>query len=77
MTSVAKTKEVTYRYDMFDRRIAKDVDTNGDGTVDRGEWYAYDGQHVLIRSDRAGAITARQRIQSCLLKYCQLYELTS
>ncbi len=44
---------------MFDRRIAKDVDTNGDGTPDRGEWYAYDGHDILLRSDRSGTITNR------------------
>ncbi len=54
-----KTKEVTYRYDMFDRRIAKDVDADGDGAIDRGEWYAYDGHDILLRSDRSGNITNR------------------
>ncbi|MEQ9406875.1 MAG: RHS repeat-associated core domain-containing protein [Fuerstiella sp.] len=37
-----KTKEVAYTYDAFDRRIGKNVDADGDGTVDSGEIYAYD-----------------------------------
>ncbi|GAB5443819.1 MAG: hypothetical protein Fues2KO_41680 [Fuerstiella sp.] len=37
-----KTKEVSYVYDAFDRRIAKDVDANGNGTIDSGERYVYD-----------------------------------
>ena len=42
-SSDAKTKEVTYDYDAFDRRIAKHVDTDGNGTVDSSENYVYDG----------------------------------
>jgi hypothetical protein len=32
---------------VFDRRIARSHDTNGDGTVDVWEFYAYDGEDVL------------------------------
>jgi RHS repeat-associated protein len=53
------TKQVTYRYDVNNRRIAEDVDTNGDGTPDRGNWYVYDGQNVLFRTDRNGTVTNR------------------
>jgi RHS repeat-associated protein len=54
-----KTKQVTYEYDVFDRRIAKEVDDDGNGTVDRGEQYAYDGDRVLFRADRNGTVTNR------------------
>ena len=43
-----KTKQVTYKYDAFDRRIAKDVDDDGDGTFDRGERYVYDGSDIVL-----------------------------
>jgi RHS repeat-associated protein len=34
---------VEYSYDVFDRRVGKDVDDDGDQDVDRGERYVYDG----------------------------------
>jgi hypothetical protein len=35
-------------YGVFDRRIARSHDTNGDGTVDVWEFYTYDGEDVLL-----------------------------
>jgi hypothetical protein len=32
---------------VFDRRIARSHDTNGDGSVDSAEFYAHDGEDVL------------------------------
>ena len=54
-----KTKQVTYKYDAFDRRIAKDVDDDGDGTFDRGERYVYDGSDIVLVFTDAGALTER------------------
>ena len=53
------TKEVEYTYDVFDRRIAKDVDDDGDGTVDRGERYVYDGEDIALVFDGAGSLENR------------------
>ncbi|MGC1276306.1 MAG: hypothetical protein WBC44_21595 [Planctomycetaceae bacterium] len=54
-----KTKEVTYTYDAFDRRIAKDVDDNGDGTIDRSERFVYDGGDLVLKTDANGNVTQR------------------
>jgi len=35
-------KEVVYEYDVFDRRITKKVDDNGNSTIDRAYRYSYD-----------------------------------
>ena len=60
------TKSVTYRYDAHGRRIAKDVDDNGDSTVDRGERYVWDGaggfghvDDVVLTFDEAGDLEHR------------------
>lgn len=39
------TKTVEYTYDIWDRRIVKAVDDNGDGTIDRSEAFLYDEAH--------------------------------
>ena len=38
----AVTKTAEYTYDVSNRRIAKSVDENGDGSIDRAERYIYD-----------------------------------
>jgi RHS repeat-associated protein len=53
------TKRVSYDYDVFDRRIAKDVDSTGDGTFERGERYVYDGEHIAMVFDHTGALLNR------------------
>jgi RHS repeat-associated protein len=53
------TKRVSYDYDVFDRRIAKDVDSTGDGTFERGERYVYDGEHIALVFDHTGALLNR------------------
>ena len=60
----AKTKEVFYTYDAFNRRIAKDVDTDGDGDIDTGERYVYDDQPgmldpVVLVFDASGNLQTR------------------
>src|SRR5690606_9899344 len=38
----ALTKKVHYTYDLFDRLIGKQVDSDGNGTYDAAQWYASD-----------------------------------
>src|SRR5207249_3598140 len=40
------TKQVAYGYDVFDRRITKDVDANGDGVFETGQRFVYDSSGV-------------------------------
>jgi RHS repeat-associated protein len=58
-SSDVKTKEVVHKYDAFDRRIAKDVDDDGNGTFDSGERYVYDGSDIVLVFTDAGALTER------------------
>jgi RHS repeat-associated protein len=37
-----------YTYDVFNRRIAKHLDTDGDEAVDRDEFYVYDGTDIVM-----------------------------
>ena len=53
------TKAVEYSYDVFDRRVGKDVDDDGDQDVDRGERYVYDGQHIALQFDGDDILTHR------------------
>jgi len=53
------TKVVEYSYDVFDRRVGKDVDDDGDEDVDRGERYVYDGQHIALQFDGDDDLTHR------------------
>jgi len=41
-------QEVRYEYDTFNRRVARWVDTNGDGTSNLEEFYVYDGDDVVL-----------------------------
>ena len=60
---------VNYAYDGLDRRISKDVDANGDGTVDRGERYAYDGDDLsFIFTDVDGSGPAVAALNTRLLQ---------
>ena len=43
------TQVVNYQYDAFDRRILKEVDTDGDGDIDRSEYFVWNGDHTSIR----------------------------
>jgi RHS repeat-associated protein len=55
----AKTKEVLYTYDVFDRLIRKQVDDNGNGTIDRAESFVYDGDNVVLVFDETSSLTNR------------------
>jgi len=50
---------VDYVYDVFDRRIAKRIDANGDQVVDDKEDYLYDGANLLAELDDQGRIARR------------------
>ncbi|MEM9701811.1 MAG: RHS repeat-associated core domain-containing protein, partial [Planctomycetota bacterium] len=62
----ALQKSVAYDYDAWGRRIGKAVDTDGDGTVDRGERYVWDGtggfghvNDVVLTYDLSGNLVRR------------------
>ena len=64
-----KSKQVSYAYDSRDRRISKDVDANGDGTIDRGERYGYDGDDLsFIFTDADGSGPAVAALNTRLLQ---------
>ena len=49
------TKSVEYTYDVYDRRIAKSVDADGDGVeTPTEERYLYDGEHIALVFDGEG-----------------------
>jgi RHS repeat-associated protein len=44
---------------VFDRRIGKQVDDNGDGTYDRTYRYVYDGEDIVLEFNAAGSLANR------------------
>ncbi|NJM99049.1 MAG: hypothetical protein HC800_19590 [Phormidesmis sp. RL_2_1] len=53
-------KAVEYTYDVFDRRIAKSVDGDGNGpAAPTQERFVYDGEHIALVFDGAGNQTSR------------------
>jgi RHS repeat-associated protein len=43
------TTDIAYTYDVFDRRVAKQVDLDGSGPqTPQKEYYIYDGQHIAL-----------------------------
>ncbi|NJN12816.1 MAG: RHS repeat-associated core domain-containing protein, partial [Richelia sp. RM1_1_1] len=53
-------KTAGYAYDMFDRRIAKEVDPDGDGVATAEiERFVYDGDHIALTFDGDGDLTHR------------------
>ncbi|WP_044290863.1 RHS repeat domain-containing protein [Rivularia sp. PCC 7116] len=53
-------KTAGYTYDMFDRRIAKEVDADGDGVATASiERFVYDGEHIALTFDGDGNLTHR------------------
>lgn len=52
--------ETTFTYDVFDRRIAKTVDSDGAGpTSEETTHFVYDGEHVWADFDDGGVVLAR------------------
>ena len=67
-------REVTYTYDVFDRRIAQTTDADGAGPQPpETTRFVYDGAHVWADFDAAGNVTARylfgQTIDELLARY--------
>jgi YD repeat-containing protein len=67
-------RELTYTYDVFDRRIAQTTDADGAGPQSpETTRFTYNGAHVWADFDAAGNITARylfgQNIDELLARY--------
>ncbi|QGJ68576.1 Hypothetical protein PBC10988_2370 [Planctomycetales bacterium 10988] len=45
------THSVVYTYDVFDRRIEKAIDSDGNNGLDKIERYIYDGEHIALVFD--------------------------
>jgi RHS repeat-associated protein len=58
-TTGTLTKQVQYTYDVYDRLIRKQVDDDGDSTIDRTQVFVYDGSEVVLVLDEAGSFTNR------------------
>ena len=64
-SSDVKTKEFLYTYDVYDRRIRKQVDANGNGTIESSESFVYDAgvkgdlTDILFVIDGSSNITHR------------------
>lgn len=53
-------KSASYTYDVFDRRIGKDVDPDGIGPIEASvERFVYDGEHIALTFDGDGNLTHR------------------
>ena len=54
------TQSVRYIYDVFDRRIGKEIDTDGEGPNEAEiERYVYDGSHIALVFDGDGNLIRR------------------
>jgi hypothetical protein len=51
--------KVLYKYDAMDKRIERDVDTDGNGTIDTAEKYGYDRQNIWAVLDINSTFGAR------------------
>ena len=51
------TRAVDYLYDVENRWIGRDVDSDGDGQIDTCTRFAYDGNQIVMEFDRALAST--------------------
>jgi RHS repeat-associated protein len=49
------TKQVAYTYDLFDRRIGRQVDADDNGAYDTTQRFVYDGEDVVLAYNAAGA----------------------
>ena len=53
-------ESIDYDYDVYDRRITKTVDADGDGVLEgETERYVYDGEHIALVFDGEGELTYR------------------
>ncbi|PQO43512.1 RHS repeat-associated core domain-containing protein [Blastopirellula marina] len=57
--SSVKLWKVDYGYDAFDNLISREVDSNGNGTVDASSYFVYDGNQILLVVDDAGDVEHR------------------
>ena len=52
-------KQVQYTYDVFDWRIGKAIDVDGDNTYETAERYVYDGDDIALVFDGSGNLLTR------------------
>ncbi|ERN39815.1 RHS repeat-associated core domain protein [Rubidibacter lacunae KORDI 51-2] len=53
-------RDVEYRYDVLDRRVAKVIDLDGDGpAAATAEHFVYDGEHIALVFDESGTLVQR------------------
>ncbi|UUO05343.1 hypothetical protein M4951_18415 [Blastopirellula sp. J2-11] len=57
--SDVKLQKVAYGYDAFNNLISRDLDSNGDGTVDQSGYFIYDNGQILLQIDDAGDVDQR------------------
>ena len=56
----AATKIVEYQYDVFNRRVEKNVDANADLVFEDGVRWVYDGMDIALVLDETGSLTSRE-----------------
>lgn len=59
-SSGTTTSHTHYVYDVFDRRIGKYIDSNGDGNADAQEHYVYDIDNISLIYDGQGNLVERE-----------------
>ncbi|ERN39820.1 RHS repeat-associated core domain protein [Rubidibacter lacunae KORDI 51-2] len=53
-------RDVEYRYDVLDRRVAKVIDLDGDGpAAATSQYFVYDGEHIALVFDESGTLVQR------------------
>ncbi|RCS44662.1 hypothetical protein DTL42_17215 [Bremerella cremea] len=57
--SEVKQQKVAYAYDIFNRLIGRELDSNGDGTVDQSGTFIYDGNQIILQLDDNGDVDHR------------------
>ncbi len=51
------TEHIHFTYDVFNRRIGQQIDSDGDGTYDSTERYVYDGNSLVLVLNSSGSVT--------------------
>ncbi|TWT29630.1 HNH endonuclease [Blastopirellula retiformator] len=57
--SDVKQQQVVYGYDAYNNLISRDLDSNGDGTVDQSGYFIYDNGQIVLQLDSTGDVEHR------------------